>query len=138
MAALTQILESSLKKQKEALGTIKTDSYKIYEMGNSKKWFKTVTFKLETRKWLEESMADGEDIYLVVGYFTVKHAHVEQQSAITRSTKIKAQVPVGQIVGASTGLNPGDTTNIGVLADQNQSSGVEVKFDALDEQICSV
>lgn len=77
-------------------------------------------------------------LYLVVGYLTVKHAHVEQQSATARSAKIKAEVFVGEAVRSLTRVNLGDTTNVDVSVNQNRSNVADIKFDTLNEQICSI
>jgi len=137
-AELTRILSSSLGRQGKTTGTLKTESYKIFEMANTKKWFKDALKSKGCQEWVEESLADGDDIYLVTGYLTVENANVEQHGSKKAQAVAKATLPLGEAARAATGVSPGNAADVTITGKHNTSQGTEAKFKAESVQICSV
>ena len=137
-AELTRILSSSLGRTGKTTGTLKAESYRIFEMANTKKWFKDAMKSKDCQEWVEESLADGEDIYLVTGFLTLQNANVEQHGLKKAQAVAKATVPLGEAARAATGVSPGSAANITLAGEHNTSQGNDAKFKAQREQICSV
>jgi hypothetical protein len=137
-AELTRILSSSLGKHGKMTGTLKAESYRIFEMANTKKWFKDALKSKECQEWVEESLADGEDIYLVTGFLTLQNAKVEQHGSRKAHAVAKATVPLDEAVRAATGVSPGNAASVTIAGKHNTLQGNDAKFQAQNEQICSV
>ena len=93
----------------------------------------------ETRKWIERVIDEGEDIYVVIGYYTLVDAHIVEQTRGGSAYRVKAVLPVSAALAATGVLVPiGDLADPGVTAYHDRTKDEQRQFIAQGEQICAV
>src|SRR6266566_3083744 len=73
---LTTFLSSSFSKRLKASIWITADQAKTYYLNNAGQWFRHAVQSQETREWIERTIDEGEDIYVVVAYQTLSNARI--------------------------------------------------------------
>jgi hypothetical protein len=135
---LTSFLSSSFSKRLKASIRITADQAKMYYLNNAGQWFRHAVQSRETREWIERTIDEGEDIYVVVAYHTLLDARIielgEQGAAggnlvISPSTALTAS---GVVVPFSNVADPGPGGFRGRIEDKQR------QFTALGEQIYAV
>lgn len=138
-AALTSLASASRSSQKAKVAAVTTEQSTIYQLGNSGRWFKAALKDQETRKWIEEVIGTGEDVYVVVGYQTMVDATVFGDMARSKNFQARLQLPVSEAASAA-----GAVTVIGDLADPaldihgQRDDGTRRQFVAAGEQVYAV
>lgn len=79
VSELTSFLSSSISNSTKTSIHITTKQVKTYYLDNNGQWFRDAVCSEDTRKWIERIIAEGEDIYVVVGYHTVPDARIAGQ-----------------------------------------------------------
>ena len=82
---------------------ITTAESEVQQLGNSRAWFREALQHQETRNWFEEMICAGEDIYLIVGFQTVRDAQLSRKRASSREHAAKLRAPIAAAL-AATGL----------------------------------
>jgi hypothetical protein len=67
-ALLARLVSASRTKRNKAYTQVTTDRVTTYQLGNSGMWFKSAIKMETTQEWIKESIDQGDDIYVVVGY----------------------------------------------------------------------
>jgi hypothetical protein len=65
---LTSLASASRIRRNKSYTQVATDRVTTYQLDNSGSWFKAAIQTKETREWIQESIDQGDDVYLVVGY----------------------------------------------------------------------
>ena len=99
-AGLTSLASVTRSNQRTMLAAVTTEQSTIYQLANSGRWFKASLKDHETRKWIEEVIGTGEDVYLVVSYQTMVDAKALGDTA--RSKAFQARVQLSASEAAST------------------------------------
>src|SRR5450755_1197532 len=80
-AVLTRLVSASRTRRNKAYTQVTTDRVTTYQLGNSGLWFKSAIKMETTREWVQESIDQGDDIYVIVGYHTMLDAQVVEGAA---------------------------------------------------------
>jgi hypothetical protein len=67
-ALITRLLSASWTKRRKEYTQVNTGQVTTYQLDNSGAWLKEAVKMQTTREWIKESINQGDDIYLVVGY----------------------------------------------------------------------
>ncbi len=135
---LTTFFSSLFSKRLKASIQITADQAKTYYLNNTGQWFRYAVQSRETCEWIERTIDEGEDIYVVVAYHTLLNARIIQlggQSAaggnlvISSSTALTAS---GVVVPFSNVADPGLGGFRGGIEDE------QGQFTAPGEQIYAV
>jgi hypothetical protein len=97
-AALTNLASASRSSQEAKAAAVTTEQYTIYQLANSGRWFKAALKNQETRKWIEEVVETGEDVYVVVDYQTM--VDVTVLGDMVKSEKLPGPTPAASIWGS--------------------------------------
>jgi hypothetical protein len=79
---------------------------KTYYLDNNGQWFRDIVKLEDVRKWIERTIDEGEDIYVVVGYHTVLDAHIAEQSREQKLLGGSLDLPVSSVLLASGVVGP--------------------------------
>ena len=88
------VVEVSRNGQNQNHGAIGTAKSTIHQLSNSRDWFRSALKEKGTRKWFEEAILDGEDIYLIVGYQSVLDARLSKERLASKEHGATLQAPV--------------------------------------------
>jgi hypothetical protein len=135
---LTTFLSSSFTKRLKASVRITADQAKTYYLVNAGQWFRDVTKSQETRKWIERTIDEGEDIYFVVAYHTLVNARIVEQLGGQSSTGGTMAVPVSTALTASGVVVPFGMADPGFSGFSGRIEDEQRKFVAPGEQIYAV
>lgn len=136
---LTTFLSSTFSKRLKASIRITADRAKTYYLNNAGQWFRDAVQSRETREWIERTIDEGEDIYVVVAYHTLVNARITEQLggqsvvggtlAIPVSTALTAS---GVVIPFTNAVDPGLGGFRGHIEDEQR------QFIAPGEQIYAV
>src|SRR6266567_2198648 len=73
---LTTFFSSLFSKRLKASIQITADQAKTYYLNNTGQWFRYAVQSRETCEWIERTIDEGEDIYIVVAYQTLSNARI--------------------------------------------------------------
>ncbi len=65
-AVLTRLVSASRTRRNKAYTQVTTDRVTTYQLGNSGSWFKSAIKTETTREWINESIDQGDDIYVAL------------------------------------------------------------------------
>ncbi|KAI9786108.1 MAG: hypothetical protein M1839_007518 [Geoglossum umbratile] len=136
---LTTFLSSSFSKRLKASIQITADQAKTYYLNNAGQWFRNAVQSEETQKWIERTIDEGEDIYVVVAYHTLFDARIIEQlgGQSTASGNLAIPVPTALTV-------PGIVVPFANIADpmlggfRDHTEDEQRQFIAPGEQIFAV
>ena len=74
-------MAAGFSKRAQAQVEITTEEVKIYTLDNSDSWFEAAVGTSSTRRWMERQLERGNEMYMVVGFCTVKDARIIQRIA---------------------------------------------------------
>jgi hypothetical protein len=138
-AEISSLATASRSKGKARLAAVTTDQSTIYQLTNSGRWFKASLKDQNTRRWIEEAIATGEDVYVVVGYQTMIDAVALGETIGSADFQAEVQLPVSEAASAT-----GAVVMVGNLADpavtiQRQGDhGLRKQLVAPGEQVYAV
>lgn len=139
-AVLTRLMSASRARRNKAYTQVTTDRVTTYQLGNSGSWFKSAIKTETAREWIKESIDQGDDIYVVVGYHTMLDAQVVEGAADALESSGQLGLPVTEVALAATGVMVplGDIADPGVAGNNIKKQGIQRQFVADGEQICAV
>lgn len=139
-AVLTRLMSASRARRNKAYTQVTTDRVTTYQLGNSGSWFKSAIKTETAREWIKESIDQGDDIYVVVGYHTMLDAQVVEGAADAMESSGQLRLPVTEVALAATGVMVplGDIADPGVAGNNLKKQGIQRQFVADGEQICAV
>lgn len=138
-ALLMQFVSASRTKRKQTLTRVKADRVTTYQLANSGAWFREAIKSERTRRWLEQAIAQGDDVYVIVGYHTMSDAQIFEGAAASQETSTKVDAPVTASLAAAGVVVPmGDMLDVGVGAHNHQDQQLQRQFVASGEQVCAV
>ncbi|SCO78512.1 uncharacterized protein FRV6_02725 [Fusarium oxysporum] len=118
---------------------VATDHIKIYTLDNSDDWFNKAMCLSATRAWIERAIDRGEDIYMIVGFYTAMNASISQTSIVGNSAGGQIQVPVTLSRSAAGVVAPiGNLLDPGVKVNQQGLDGAASQFIAPGELVCAL
>lgn len=86
-----------------------------YQLDNSGTWFKEAVESDTIREWIKESIDQGDDIYVVVGYSTMVDTVVVEGSAELARMTAQTTVPVAEsLVAAGVVVPMGNIVDTGI------------------------
>jgi len=139
-AVLTRLMSASCARRNKAYTQVTTDRVTTYQLGNSGSWFKSAIKTETAREWIKESIDQGDDIYVVVGYHTMLDAQVVEGAADALESSGQLGLPVTEVALAATGVMVplGDIADPRVAGNNIKKQGIQRQFVADGEQICAV
>ena len=139
-AVLTRLMSASRARRNKAYTQVTTDRVTTYQLGNSGSWFKSAIKTETAREWIKESIDQGDDIYVVVGYHTMLDAQVVEGAADALESSGQLGLPVTEVALAATGVMVplGDIADPRVAGNNIKKQGIQRQFVADGEQICAV
>jgi hypothetical protein len=139
-AVLTRLVSASRTRRNKVYTQVTTDRVTTYQLGNSGLWFKSAIKMETTREWIKESIDQGDEIYVVVGYHTMLNAQVVEGAAESSESSAQLEVPITSSITAATGVAVplGDIADPGVVGNSLKKQGIQRRFVATGEQICAV
>lgn len=102
-ASLDPFAGASHAKRNKSQAEISTAKSEVQQLGNSRAWFREALQHQGTRSWFEEMIYAGEDIYLIVGFQTVRDAQLSRKAASSSKHDAKLRAPIAEAL-AATGL----------------------------------
>lgn len=136
---LMSLLSTSWSKKRKQYVQVTTGQVTTYQLDNSGTWFKEAVKSDTTREWIKESIDQGDDIYVVVGYSTMLDAVVVEGSAELARTSAQATVPLTESLGAAGVVVPlGNIADPGISGNSANHHGMQRHFVAPGEQVCAV
>jgi len=136
---LTSFVSSSFSKLAKASISITADEVKTYYLNNSGQWFRDAVRSESTRKWIERTIDEGEDIYIVVGYHTILNARIMEQCGGQSTSGGKLVMPISATLAATGVLVPiSNLADPGVAGSRGCMEDEQRHFKAQGEQICAV
>ncbi len=116
---LTSLLSTSFSKRHKSSIRIATNQVKTYYLDNNGEWFRNTVQLEDVRRWIERTIDEGEDIYVVVGYHTIMDARVAAQARGQVTSDGKLVMPISAALAAT-----GVVVPIGTLADPGLTGSV--------------
>ncbi|KAJ5807091.1 hypothetical protein N7474_010683 [Penicillium riverlandense] len=136
---LTAFLSSSVSSRTNASIHINTEQVKTYYLDNNGQWFRDTVKSEDVRKWIERTIDEGEDIYVVIGYHTVLDARIAEQSRGQKLLDGNLAVPVSSMLLASGVVVPfGDLVDPKLSGSSGRVKDLQRHFVAQGEQIIAV
>lgn len=138
-ALLTSLVSTSRTKCNNACTQVSTEQVKTYQLSNSGSWFKSAVKSEAVREWIKESIDQGDDIYVIVGYHTMTDARIIEGVVDAADTSAWLQLPVGEALATAGVVAPlGSMADPGVGVKNFHQQGVHRRFVAVGEQVCAV
>src|SRR2546423_3606683 len=136
---LTSVVSASRTKRNNVYTQVTTDRVTTYQLGNSGSWFKAAVKMHATREWIKESLDQGEDIYVVVGYHTLLDAKIIEGAVELGESAAQLSLPVtAAIAGAGVIVPLGDIADPEIAADNSKTKSLQRRYVAIGEQVCAV
>jgi hypothetical protein len=136
---LTTFLSSSFSKRLKASIRITADQAKTYYLNNVGQWFRDAVQSEKTQKWIERTIDEGEDIYVVVAYHTLFDARIIERLGGQRTTSGNLAIPMPTPLSVPGTVIP--FTNIadsGLGGFRDHTKDEQRQFIAAGEQIFAV
>jgi hypothetical protein len=136
---LTAFLSSSISSRTKASIRITANLVKTYYLDNNGEWFRDAVRSEDVRKWIERTIDEGEDIYVVVGYHTALDARIVEQSREQKGLDGKLVMPISTALATSGVFVPfGDLADPGLAGSGGRAENRQRQFVAQGEQIIAV
>lgn len=135
---LANFLSSSFSKRLKSSLQVTTNQIKTYSLNNSREWFRDAVQSMETRKWIERTIDEGEDIYVIVAYHTLLDARIREQSADESTAGGSVAIPLSTALSASGVVVPLNAMDPGFSGIRGHKENDQSQFFAPGEQICAV
>jgi len=103
---LTKLVSTTCEYQDANIVTMTADEANTYQLTNSGSWFNKACKLNDTRSWIIESIEHGYDLYLIVGYFTVKNARIREEIITRRQTGGEFEIPATILTTTPVSLTP--------------------------------
>ncbi|KAF2185926.1 hypothetical protein K469DRAFT_664948 [Zopfia rhizophila CBS 207.26] len=136
---LTTFLSSSFSRRLKASVRISAEQAKTYYLKNAGEWFRDAIQSKETQKWIERTIDEGEDIYMIVAYHTLLNARITEQLGGRSAASGNLVIPVSTALTASGVVVP--FTNVadpGFGGFHGRVEDEQRRFIAPGEQMCAV
>lgn len=139
-AELTSLVSISRSSQNVRLAAVTTEQSTIYQLANSGRWFRASLKDEETRKWIEEVVRTGDDIYVVVGYQTMIDAKALGDAARLKDFHARVQLPALDVAAVAAGsvIPVNDVADPALDIHRRHDDGVRKQFVAAGEQVYAV
>lgn len=135
---LTTFLSSSFAKRLKASIRITADQARTYYLNNAGQWFRDAVKSQETHEWIERTIDEGEDIYVVVAYHTLVNARILEQLGGQSSAGGNLAIPVSTALTASGVVVPFSVADPGLSGFRSRIEDEQRQFIAPGEQIYAV
>ncbi|KAH0557192.1 hypothetical protein GP486_005019 [Trichoglossum hirsutum] len=137
---LTTLLSSSFSKRLKASIRISADQAKTYYLNNAGQWFRDAVRSKETQRWIERTIDEGEDIYMVVAYHTLLDARIIEQLGAQSAAGGSLAIPVSTVSTSLTasGVVVSSVADPGVGGTRRRTEDEQRHFMAPGEQTYAV
>jgi hypothetical protein len=139
---LTSFLSSSFSRRAKTSIRITTGQVKTYYLDNNGQWFRNTVQSEDVRMWIERTIDEGEDIYVVVGYHTILDAHIAEQSGEQRDFGGKVVLPTSAAMAAMAAAGVvvpfGNIADHGLAGASGRTEDQHRQFVARGERIIAV
>ena len=138
-ATLTRLVSASRRKHNSGFTQVASEQVLTYQLNNSGLWFKRAIADKDLRQWIIEAIQNGDDVYMIVGYYTMLNARVFEGGNTLSESSLQLEVPVtASLAAGGVTLPIGSDMDPSFGADRRQDQQVQTKFVAPGEQICAV
>jgi hypothetical protein len=139
VSQLTAFLSSSVTRNTKTSTSITTKQVKTYYLDNNGQWFRDAVKCEDTRRWIERTIDEGEDIYVVIGYHTALDARIVEKSRGQNILKGSLQVPITSVLATSGVIVPvGDLPGPKLAGSGGHTEDQQRQYVAKGEQVVAV
>ncbi|OGE48711.1 hypothetical protein PENARI_c026G01127 [Penicillium arizonense] len=136
---LTAFFSSAVSSRTNTSIHINTKQVKTYYLDNNGQWFRDIVKSEDVRKWIDRTIDEGEDIYVVVGYHTILDARIAEQSREEYLLNGSLAMPIASALSASGVVVPfSGLTDPRLAGSSGQAEDLQRHFVAQGEQIIAV
>lgn len=135
---LTSIMSSKFSKCAETKVRVTSREAKTYLLNDATGWFDAAMRQTKTRKWVENAMRGGRDIYMVIGFSTVVDALLIEYATRSHDHNAKLAFPVSKILQANGIAMAPESIDIDINPSSHAGEGEARRWIADGEQICAV
>jgi len=135
---LTSLASASRTRRNKRYTHVATDRVTTYQLDNSGSWFKAAIQTEKTRQWIQESIDQGDDVFLVVGYYTMVDAEIVEGADVAVDASAGLNLPVSAALAATGMLPMGGVADPKIEGRNGGQQGTNRRFVAPGEQICAV
>lgn len=136
---LTELVSLFQKVQKDGGAYVSATVAARCELHQWDQVFREACAKDETRKWLEDAIEDGKDVYFIVGFRTFRDSKVAELTASSKSRGAELQLPVSTVVAANApGLMLGGVLDPGVSSSHANAVQSTRSFETTGEAVYAV
>ena len=136
---LTMFLSSFFSKRLIASLRVTADQAKTYYLNNAGQWVRDPVRAEDTQKWIERTIDEGEDIYVVVAYQTLLDARISEQLGGHSATGGRLTIPASAALAASGVVVPlTDLVDPGFSGSRSRTEDEQRRFTAPGEQVYAV
>lgn len=136
--AITDILVGGLSRGVESNISITSAEARTYQLQNQMAWFKAVSEKAATRRWLENTFNGGEKAFLIVGFLTLADAQTTQEISSEASATGGIKVPLTAALAAGGIILPIDIGDPETEASKSRAQRAKYDFTAPGELVYAV
>lgn len=115
-----------------------TASATTNELKNSGTWFKEACKDDDTRAWIEETINEGENLYLVVGTLVVREATLLKVSEVRTTTGLGVEMSVNPVANGIASINTMMGLTSGVQFTNETAYGHMTVFEAPGDKVVAV
>ncbi|CAL8577087.1 hypothetical protein XPA_002934 [Xanthoria parietina] len=138
-ASLDPIADVSRSKHDQGQVAIATAKSAIYQLSNSRNWFRAALQEQKTRDWFERAILEGSEIYLIVGYQAVHDAQLSKEQSVSKGNAAILRAPIAAALAmAGVVLNFGLSVDPEISRSASKSHVAGESHVALGEQISAV
>lgn len=143
---LTRLVTAACVKRTRISTQIATERATTYQLNNSGEWFRNAPREASTRQWTEQAIEQGDDVYLIVGYHTLRNARITALEQDVSECLAELNLPITTAALAFTGVGVGGLalTSLGEIADPAISGSLgsgessQKQFIATEEQVIAI
>jgi hypothetical protein len=136
---LTAFLSSAFSKRLKASVRVTSEQVKTYYLQNCAQSFRKALEHEETRRWIERTIDEGEDVYLVTGYHTLLDARIYEQSGEQRFSGAEITAPLSMALTASGVIVPlGEIMDPKLGGSHGRTEDTQKQFTAPGEQVFAI
>jgi hypothetical protein len=136
---LTNLISASRATGNKTFTSATSSQHKTYLLDNAALWFVKALEIEATRKWIEDAIRSGDEVYVVVGYITMLDARIFESNSSASSSAGEIQAPLEASLAAVGAVIPGGVIgNVGLAGHQTRGQETLRQCTVPGEQICAV
>ena len=137
-STLTSLLSFALSRRAKRGIKVAAETVKTYSLSKVPMWFNEASKLEATKRWLEDTIDEGSDIFFIVGFRTISNARITVETSLASGVSGQAQVPVSAVLASAGVVIPLESIDPSVDVHHQASDGVRAQFKAPGENVCAL